>query len=126
MARRNSQATGPHPVDVTVGERIRERRVFKGMSQTDLARALNFTFQQVQKYERGANHVSASVLAEIATALGVPISYFFDEAPAVESDLDREVMEMMRLYRAIQPRPMRDQIRRMAAVMASTDTQSAA
>ena len=68
----------PNPVDLHVGARIRLRRRMQGVSQEKLADALGLTFQQVQKYERGANGVSASKLYEIATALQAPVSYFFD------------------------------------------------
>src|SRR5271156_5143452 len=68
----------PNPVDLHVGARIRLRRRMQGVSQEKLADALGLTFQQVQKYERGANRVSASKLYEIAAALRAPISYFFD------------------------------------------------
>ncbi|HEY2707315.1 MAG TPA: helix-turn-helix transcriptional regulator [Caulobacteraceae bacterium] len=68
----------PNPVDLHVGARIRLRRRMQGVSQEKLADALGLTFQQVQKYERGANRVSASKLYEIASALRAPISYFFD------------------------------------------------
>ena len=68
----------PNPVDLHVGARIRLRRRMQGVSQEKLADALGLTFQQVQKYERGANRVSASKLYEIATALHAPVSYFFD------------------------------------------------
>jgi transcriptional regulator with XRE-family HTH domain len=68
----------PNPVDLHVGARIRLRRRMQGVSQEKLADALGLTFQQVQKYERGANRVSASKLYEIAAALHAPVSYFFD------------------------------------------------
>lgn len=68
----------PNPVDLHVGARIRMRRRMQSVSQERLADALGLTFQQVQKYERGANRVSASKLYEIATTLHAPISYFFD------------------------------------------------
>jgi transcriptional regulator with XRE-family HTH domain len=68
----------PNPIDLHVGARIRLRRRMQGVSQEKLADALGLTFQQVQKYERGANRVSASKLYEIASALRSPISYFFD------------------------------------------------
>src|SRR4029077_3697481 len=76
----------PNPVDLHVGARIRLRRRMQGVSQEKLADALGLTFQQVQKYERGANRVSASKLYEIPAALRSPISYFFDGLadPAVE------------------------------------------
>ncbi|HEY5411985.1 MAG TPA: helix-turn-helix transcriptional regulator, partial [Caulobacteraceae bacterium] len=78
-ARRASVSeVGPAEVDVHVGCRIRMRRRFLGMTQQALAGCLNLTFQQVQKYERGANRVSASKLYEIARALSVPTPYFFE------------------------------------------------
>ena len=67
----------PNPVDLHVGSRIRLRRKILGVSQERLADALGLTFQQVQKYERGANRVSASKLYEIAATLQTQIAYFF-------------------------------------------------
>ncbi len=69
----------PSPIDVHVGARIRLRRTLLGMSQEKLGEALGLTFQQVQKYERGANRVGASRLYDISRALDVPISFFFDD-----------------------------------------------
>ena len=66
------------PVDIHVGSRIRVRRRVAGLTQDDLARALDLTFQQIQKYERGSNRVSASKLFGIAAVLQVPVSYFFE------------------------------------------------
>lgn len=71
----------PDPVDVHVGARIKLRRKTIGMPQAELATHLGLTFQQVQKYERGANRVSASKLYEIAKKLGTDIAYFFDGLP---------------------------------------------
>lgn len=68
----------PNPVDLHVGTRVRMRRKILGISQEKLAEELGLTFQQVQKYERGANRVSASKLYEIARALSAPVAYFFD------------------------------------------------
>lgn len=67
-----------HPIDLHVGARVRTRRKFMGLSQETLATALGLTFQQVQKYERGSNRISASKLYEIAKALKVPVDYLFD------------------------------------------------
>jgi len=67
----------PNPVDIHVGKRIRDRRKEVRVSQEKLAEQLGLTFQQVQKYEKGANRVSASKLYEIATALQASIEYFF-------------------------------------------------
>lgn len=77
---------GPRLVDVHVGQRIRMRRLFKGMSQSDLARSLGLTFQQVQKYERGMNRVSASRLYDLSRVLEVPVSFFFDDLPEDAKD----------------------------------------
>jgi transcriptional regulator with XRE-family HTH domain len=68
----------PNPVDVHVGSRVRMQRMLIGMSQEKLGEALGLTFQQVQKYEKGANRIGASRLYEIGAVLGVPIEYFFE------------------------------------------------
>lgn len=68
----------PHPVDVHVGKQLRVQRVIMGLSQEALARAVGITFQQVQKYERGVNRLSASRLFDFARVLGVPVSFFFE------------------------------------------------
>jgi transcriptional regulator with XRE-family HTH domain len=68
-------------VDTHVGERVRMRRKLLGVSQDQLADNLGLTFQQVQKYERGANRISASKLFRIAEILNVEVSYFFDGLP---------------------------------------------
>lgn len=70
---------GPEAVDVHVGSRVRQRRTMLGMSQEKLGEALGLTFQQVQKYERGANRIGASRLHHISEVLDIPISYFFEE-----------------------------------------------
>ncbi len=72
----------PSPIDVHVGSRIRLRRTLLGMSQERLGDALGLTFQQVQKYERGANRVGASRLFDLSRVLDVPVSFFFDDLPA--------------------------------------------
>lgn len=72
----------PHPVDVHVGKRIRHRRWLVGMTQQQLAENVGIKFQQIQKYETGANRVSASRLWAIASALGVPVMHFFEGVQA--------------------------------------------
>ena len=72
----------PNPIDVHVGSRIRLRRTLLGMSQERLAEAIGLAFQQVQKYEKGANWVSSSRLYDLAGILDVPLAYFFDEMSA--------------------------------------------
>jgi transcriptional regulator with XRE-family HTH domain len=71
----------PNPTDKHVGSRVRMRRMMLGMSQEKLGDALGLTFQQVQKYEKGANRIGASRLQQIAHILQVPVSFFFDGAP---------------------------------------------
>ncbi|CAN5305206.1 helix-turn-helix transcriptional regulator [soil metagenome] len=83
-----SEFPGPHPVDIHVGRRVCERRLSLGFNQSVLAKALGLTFQQVQKYEKGSNRISASKLWNIARFLNVDISYFFEGlsgAPHVEN-----------------------------------------
>ncbi|MGV6848681.1 MAG: helix-turn-helix domain-containing protein [Marinibacterium sp.] len=109
-----------HPVDVHVGKRVRHRRWLIGMTQQQLAEKVGIKFQQIQKYETGANRVSASRLWDIADALDVPVSFFFEglqdhaEAPVeadaevdakslVPNDLlgDKEALDLVRSYYAI-------------------------
>ena len=71
----------PNPIDIHVGGRIRLRRTMLGMSQEKLGEQLGITFQQVQKYEKGTNRVGASRLQNIAAILGVPVAFFFEDAP---------------------------------------------
>jgi transcriptional regulator with XRE-family HTH domain len=71
----------PNPTDKHVGARVRMRRMMLNMSQEKLGDALGLTFQQVQKYEKGANRIGASRLQQIAHILQVPVSFFFDGAP---------------------------------------------
>lgn len=73
----------PHPVDVYVGQRIIQARRVKGISQEALSEAIDLTFQQIQKYEKAQNRVSASRLVQIANALDVDVGFFFDGAPGV-------------------------------------------
>ena len=102
-----------HPVDVHVGKRIRHRRWLVGMTQQQLAEKVGIKFQQIQKYETGANRVSASRLWDISEALDVPVSFFFegledadvarDRDEAVPADLmgDKEALDLVRSYNSI-------------------------
>lgn len=80
----NLMKKAPSPVDRHVGSRVRMRRITVGMSQEKLGEALGVTFQQIQKYEKGTNRISASRMQNIAQVLGVPVSFFFDGAPRDE------------------------------------------
>ena len=72
----------PNPIDVHVGSRVRFRRMLLGMSQEKLGEKLGLTFQQIQKYEKGINRIGASRLFDLAQVLGVPVQFFYEEAPA--------------------------------------------
>ena len=76
---------GPHPVDLHIGQRIRERRLICRISQSELGNRAGITFQQVQKYERGTNRVSGSMLYEFSKTLEVPVSFFYDGLPQGET-----------------------------------------
>ncbi len=127
---RYGRGTGiPNPIDVHVGKRIRMRRLFLGMNQESLANALGLTFQQVQKYEGGANRVSASRLSEMATILGVPISFFYgdlqldDNASPEERELRErmerpETIELVRLYYGISDPELRQKFFEMVKAAA--------
>ncbi len=75
----------PNPIDRHVGARVRMRRMLIGMSQEKLGEALGLTFQQIQKYEKGANRISASRLQQISEALNTPLAYFFKGAPVSDA-----------------------------------------
>ena len=101
---------GPDPIDVFVGLRIRMRRKTLGLTQGALAEALGLSFQQVQKYERGANRVSASMLVKTARFLDCPVSYFVDEqelaetpAGSVADMMQPGAIEALKAYTAIPP-----------------------
>ena len=98
MANRSDAAADP--VDVAVGARIRLLRKVRGLSQQALAEAAGVTFQQIQKYERGANRVSASMLTRISKTLGVPVAEMFGESSANSGAVD----EVAALLAAAPPR----------------------
>lgn len=117
-----------HMVDVHVGKRIRQRRWLIGMTQQKLADMVGIKFQQIQKYETGANRVSASRLWDIGEAMGVPVAFFFEglkedgRSADVDSDLpqdllhDKEAMELVRTYYAI-PENQRRRLYELARVL---------
>ncbi|KPD12254.1 helix-turn-helix domain-containing protein [Phaeobacter sp. 11ANDIMAR09] len=116
-----------HPVDVHVGKRIRHRRWLIGKTQQQLAEQVGIKFQQIQKYETGANRVSASRLWDISDAMDVPVSFFFEgldedaksgEKSAVPDDLmgDKEALDLVRSYYAI-PENQRRRLFELARVL---------
>ena len=124
----------PHPVDIRVGQRVRERRKVLGITQDRLAQALDLTFQQVQKYERGVNRMSASKLFEAAQVLDVPVNWFFEgEAiaagrsaePAGKRDSGqlstRETRELLNAFLKLDPK-LRRQVLDLVKGMAQAKT----
>lgn len=119
----------PHKVDTHVGQRIRQRRWLTGMTQQRLAELVGIKFQQIQKYETGANRVSASRLWDIADALSVDVSFFFEglkndadktgEPPKkvpVDVTGDKEAMDLIRSYYSI-PEDQRRRLFELARVL---------
>lgn len=150
MARGRSAGSGerpgnPNPIDVHVGSRVRLRRTLLGMSQEKLGEAIGLTFQQVQKYERGANRVGASRLYDLSRVLDVPVGFFFDEmteqvagsSPGQirggaeialedqERELDpmakRETLELVRAYYRIVSPKVRKRIFELTKALAAAD-----
>ncbi len=130
---------GPKAMDVHVGNRLRMRRSIIGWSQERLAEAVGLTFQQVQKYERGANRISASRLYDFSRVLDVDVSYFFEQynekqKPAnfkygfADTDqdefldtgkwYDKETLELIRLYYSISDQKIRRNLVKMIQNMA--------
>lgn len=139
-----SRAGRPNPIDVHVGSRVRLRRTLLGMSQEKLGEAIGLTFQQVQKYERGANRIGASRLFDLSRVLDVPVSFFFDDmaddleiAPLVDSvpayddrtaffDGDsvakRETLELVRAYYRIMDPGVRKRLFELTKAVANVGT----
>jgi len=80
-------------LDALIGERIRMLRQRHNVSQTELGKELGITFQQIQKYERGVNHVSAARLQAIAEIFGVPVTFFFEEGPSIAKTVQAAARE---------------------------------
>lgn len=124
-------------MDSHVGARIRLRRKYLGMSQSELADSIQLTFQQVQKYERGANRVSASMLFKIAKSVNAPVAYFFDglggstetEGPSSsEEAVNRflhttEGLEIAQLFPLIQKPALKRRILELIRALSETDDQ---
>ncbi len=138
--RGRTKSGAPNPVDVHVGQRVRLRRTLLGMSQEKLGEALGLTFQQVQKYERGANRIGSSRLFDLSRVLDVPVSFFFDdmseevaemsprliggvdeEPAAFEADpmSKRETLELVRAYYRIADPTVRKRVMELARALAA-------
>ena len=115
-----------HPIDHHVGQRLRQRRRLLGLTQQKLAEAVNIRFQQIQKYESGANRISASRLWSLAKALDVPVAYFFEglngvdnnavqhgigdiapETPRSDVFNQKETIDLVRAYYTLEDEPRR-------------------
>ncbi len=138
---RGRTASGrPNPIDVHVGGRVRLRRTLLGMSQEKLGEAIGLTFQQVQKYERGANRIGASRLFDLSRVLDVPVSFFFDDmtdetagqSPRLIGNLmeepapfehdpmtKRETLELVRAYYRITDPQVRKRVFELAKALAA-------
>ena len=136
-------AANPNPIDIHVGSRERLRRTLLGMSQEKLGQALDLTFQQVQKYERGVNRIGSSRLYHLSKILDVPIAFFFDDMPPVvknavpgmadsaqhvfEPDplVKRETLELVRAYYRITDARARKRLFEMTKVLAKLSSKKA-
>ncbi len=133
----------PNPVDVHVGGRVRLRRTLLGISQERLGDAVGLTFQQIQKYERGANRIGASRIYELSRILDVPVSFFFDDMPdelkthegrfsaglrdkeqgtyEVDPLARRETLELVRAYYKITDPKVRKRLFELTKTLAKSD-----
>lgn len=130
-------ARQPNSIDVHVGEQVRRRRKQLGLSQERLADALGLTFQQVQKYERGSNRISASKLWETASFLEVPVQWFYDGlaasvpggvsepvAPAFQSlSLDADDTELLAAFQRIRRKKMRRRVLELVRELAAEEAE---
>lgn len=139
MPRRPKELNGaPNPIDELVGQKVKSRRITLGLSQHELAQACDVSFQQVQKYERGTNRVSASRLYQMSEVLGVPIEYFFDgvkrgkntsfkgfsdqKQELLDPDLmtRRDTLELVRAFASIDDPETKKQLLSMAKTLSGT------
>lgn len=146
-AKRQRTTGKPNPVDAHVGNRLRVRRTLLGLSQEKVGEAMGLTFQQVQKYERGANRIGASRLWDMSRVLDCPVAYFFEEMDdstagasprnqAGASDIEmpheddpmvrRETLELVRAYYEIGDEHVRRRIYELARSLAAMEEAAAA
>lgn len=139
-----SRTGKPNPVDIHVGSRVRLRRTLLGLSQEKLGEAVGLTFQQIQKYERGANRIGASRMYHLSRVLDVPVAFFFEEMPPeisgkggksqsglaekiqVEFSADplakRETLELVRAYYRIKEPTVRKRLFDLAKSLAAASS----
>ncbi len=137
---RFGRGTGkPHPVDVHVGARLKQRRRLLGITQTDLGDAIGVTFQQVQKYESSTNRIGASRIFDLARVLDVPVNFFFEDMPTAVAAISpatkrrgkakkltgfepnlmvkRETLELVRAYYEIEDADVRKGVYQLTKAM---------
>jgi transcriptional regulator with XRE-family HTH domain len=142
MPRTKTEEEGPSPVDIYVGSKVKSRRLLLGLSQSELAKAIGLTFQQVQKYENGTNRISVSRLVDICKVLKVQMDYFLEGAMSVgksslkvqkgfadtkqetlepEPLAKRDVLELVRTYSRIKNPQLKKQVIEMAKAMSAAN-----
>ena len=133
----------PGPVDAHIGARVRARRRLLGMRQESLGKVLGVSFQMVQQYERGAVRISAAQLYDMASALDVPVGFFFDDMPAaiaasktaqgdsraeeasnfeLDPQVKRETLQLVRAYYNISDRQVREQLFAMVNALSAASS----
>jgi transcriptional regulator with XRE-family HTH domain len=130
MAAAKSRDEAPRPraqdIDRHVGTRMRERRIMLGLTQQQMADLIGVTYQQAHKYEKGINRIAAGRLSTIAQALGVEVSYFFEDAEADQASVEpspqqRLLLELARSFVALPSRKHQEAICNLARVLANHD-----
>ena len=129
-ARLRASNEAPRPraqdIDRIVGARMRERRILLGLTQQQMAELIGVTYQQAHKYEKGINRIAAGRLSTIAQALGVEVSYFFENAEADQASVEpspqqRLLLELARSFIALPSRKHQEAICNLARVLAHSD-----
>ena len=142
---RRGRGPGISPIDVHVGARLRQRRTLLGMTQTNLGDTIGVSFQQMQKYERGVNRISASRLFALSRVFDVSVQYFFDDMPTAVAassptlgrgkakklpsyELDpmvtRETLELVRAYYKIKDVEIRKRLRELTKALGAAASRS--
>lgn len=129
----------PNPTDIHVGQRLRAARVLAGMSQERLGATVGLSFQQIQKYEKGHNRIGASRMQQLAQALNIPPSYFFDQSPTDPAALPavsnqtadaaavsrRQSLDLVRYFSSIPDETMRDALFKLVKVCGQAEDEAA-
>lgn len=113
-----------HPVDVHVGKQLKALRTLRGLTQTDIAKGLDLSFQQVQKYELGRNRISASKLYELGKLMNVAPSYFYeglDQAKAGAPVIDEETARAAALFAKLKDEQIKAKVRALLEAVAANE-----